>query len=265
MLILSLCVSIAGVLTLGGEEGHGPLAGHINYGIGIISREVHEYAAWAMLALVVIHLAGVIIESLVHRDNLIWSMITGRKETDAGIISVHGHHLLGLLIIVIISSSAAVYFRGYLVETADDLYQPYKGPDLPDNALWRNECGDCHFAFHPTLLPERSWRRIFNEQHKHFGEDLDLDQETLDELQAFHTKYASESLLDEPARKILYYTPADETPIRVTKTHYWEKKHEEISPSYWKHKKVRSKSNCTACHLDAKQGTFEDSDMRLPK
>lgn len=264
MLALGLCVGITGVLTLGGEEGHGPLAPYINYNVGIISREIHEYAAWIMLGFVVVHLLGVIIESLFHKDNLIWAMITGHKEADAGVASVHGHHLIGLGIVTFICISSLVYFRGYLVETADDLYQPYKGPELPDNAKWRELCGECHFAFHPTLLPARSWKKIFEQQHEHFGDDLDLDEEDYNDLLEFHLKYPAESNLTEPSRKILFYTPEDETPIQVTKTHYWEKKHEDIDPSYWKHKKVKSKSNCAACHLDAKQGTYEDSDMRLP-
>lgn len=264
MLILGLCVSITGALALAGEEGHGPLAGYIHYGVGIISREVHEYAAWIMLGFVVIHLGGVITESFVHRDNLTWAMVTGKKEAEVGVTSVHGHHLLGLLIIFVISISALTYFRGYIVETANHLYQPYKGPALPDNTLWREECGECHFAFHPTLLPERSWRRIFAEQHEHFGEDLDLDDDTLMELLAFHIKYSSESGLIEPARKILYYTPTNEIPTQVTETHYWKIKHKDIDPKYWKHEKVRTKANCSACHLDADRGTYEDSDMRLP-
>ena len=265
MLALGLTVGITGVLTLGGEEGHGPLAGYINYAVGIVSREIHEYAAWAMLGFVIIHLIGVVVESIVHKDNLIWAMITGHKEAEAGVLQVRGHHLLGLLIVVLVSVSSLVYFRGYLVETADHLYQPYKGPDLPDNAQWRELCGECHFAFHPSLLPERSWKKIFDEQHEHFGDDLDLEKDTLQQLLEFHLKYPAETGLTEPARKILFYTPENETPIRVTETHYWVKKHEDIDKSYWKHQKVKSKSNCKACHLDADQGTYEDSDMRLPK
>lgn len=265
MLALGLTVGVTGLLTLGGEEGHGPLAGYVNYAVGIYSREIHEYAAWAMLGLVVIHLLGVVVESFVHKDNLIWAMITGHKEAEAGVPHVRGHHLLGLLIVTIVSVSALMYFRGYLEETADNLYQPYKGPDLPDNAQWREQCGECHFAFHPSLLPARSWKKIFDEQHEHFGDDLDLDEETLQQLLDFHLAYPAEKNLTEPSRKIMFYTPESETPIRVTETHYWKKKHEDIDPKYWKHKKVKTKSNCSACHLDAKRGTYEDSDMRLPK
>ncbi len=265
MLALSLLVSIAGLLVLGGEENHGPLRGWVSYEIGSGAHEVHEFLAWTLLGLVTIHLLGVLVESFIHKDNLIRAMITGRKNTTAGEASVQGHPVLGLFIVIVISASALFYFRGYLLETTDNLYQPYKGPDLPDSALWHEACGECHLAFHPTLLPRRSWQAMFEQQHEHFGDDLDLDKETYDTLLKFHLDYSAETGLSEPAHKIAHYEPAKSSPLRITKTKYWVHKHEDIDDVYWKSKKVRTKSNCGACHLDAKQGTFEDSDMRLPK
>lgn len=265
MLVLGMIIGFTGIFTLSGEEGHGMFRGWVSFDVGVASHGLHETLAWIMLGMVALHLLGVLVESLVHRENLIWSMITGHKESDAGVASVHGHHLLGLTIVLIVSVSALVYFRGYLNETADNLYQPYKGPELPDNAQWREQCGECHFAYHPTLLPRRSWEKIFAEQHEHFGDDLDLDEDTYNELLKFHVDNAAETLLTEPAHRILSLTPDNETPIRVTETHYWVKKHKDIPEYYWKHKKVRTKGNCSACHLDSDKGTYEDSDMRLPK
>lgn len=41
---------------------------------------IHEIATYAVLALIVLHVAGVILASVEHRENLIKSMFTGRKR-----------------------------------------------------------------------------------------------------------------------------------------------------------------------------------------
>ena len=42
-------------------------------------EEAHEVAAHAFLAVVVVHIAGVVVGSWLHRENLVRSMVTGRK------------------------------------------------------------------------------------------------------------------------------------------------------------------------------------------
>ena len=165
----------------------------------------------------------------------------------------------------IIIISGLVYFKGYLSQTKDQPFIPFVGSTLPENETWRTECSDCHLAYYPVLLPARSWVELLRTQSNHFDEDLDLDDETLLEIQNFLVKNASESKLNEPAHKINASTPKNETPLRVIETKYWLKKHKNIKDIYWKDERVGNKGNCEACHLDAKQGSFEDSAMRLPK
>jgi len=43
-------------------------------------KTIHHYATWGWLFLVVGHVTGVIAESILHRDNLIFAMITGCKR-----------------------------------------------------------------------------------------------------------------------------------------------------------------------------------------
>ena len=265
MLGLGLAISVTGLITFGGEEGHGPLVDLVSYELGAATEEVHEWLAWTMLGLVALHLAGVIVESFIHKENLIWSMITGVKEVVVGTPGVYAYGLLGVAMVFFVATSALLYFRGYLIETADQPYLPYKGPDLPDNAMWRSECGDCHLAYHPTLLPARSWQRMMDEQADHFGEDLSLDEATLAQITQFLTANAAETKLTEAAHEIARTVPPDESPQRITETAYWKHEHEDIEEVYWKSSKVKNKINCDACHLDAKFGTFEDSDMRLPE
>jgi cytochrome b len=43
-------------------------------------EEVHEALATGMLAVAAVHVAGVVVSSLAHRENLLRSMLTGLKQ-----------------------------------------------------------------------------------------------------------------------------------------------------------------------------------------
>jgi len=76
---------------------------------------------------------------------------------------------------------------------------------------------------------------------------------------------SAEQHASEAAWKINRSVPADATPLRITETPYWVKKHREIAAADWKNPKVKSKANCAACHQDAEAGTYEDAAMRIPR
>jgi cytochrome b len=44
-------------------------------------EEVHETLAYAMIALIGLHVLGVVMSSLTHRENLVKAMVTGRKRS----------------------------------------------------------------------------------------------------------------------------------------------------------------------------------------
>ncbi|MCC6208513.1 MAG: cytochrome b/b6 domain-containing protein [Gammaproteobacteria bacterium] len=265
LLALGLMVSTAGVLVLGGEEGHGPLAGYIPFQAGDYAHVVHEAGAWLMLAVVTLHIGGVVIESTLHGENLVRTMITGYKKNPGGPgAGVRAAGTTGAILLATLITAGLIYLKGYLMETPEQPYVPYSGPMLPDNATWRSECGDCHLAFHPSLLPVRSWRRMMLTLSDHFGEDVALDAGTAAEIEAFLTANAAEALASEPAHRILASIAADQIPLRVTDTVYWKRKHSGIDDKYWTAQKVGHRSNCKGCHLDADAGTFEDAGMRLP-
>jgi len=265
MLALGVLVGISGILVLGGEEQQGIASGLLSFGEGEALKEVHEVLASVMLALVIIHLLGVAAESWLHRENLAKAMLNGRKSGTAAEGISSAHYLLGALLILLVMGFGAWFFQGYFTQTLQRPALTFVGKTLPDNKLWREECGSCHLAYHPTLLPARSWARLMQNQDAHFGDDLGLDTITSAEILAFLQQNSADTEMTEPAYKIKQSITPNASPLRITDTGYWIEKHREISDATWRSQPIGSKGNCGACHLDADKGTFEDAAMRLPK
>lgn len=73
MLIIGLLTVISGIVVF--NDAYLPLPSEM-------LQEIHGFLSWTWLALVVAHIAGVMTESVLHRDNLIAAMITGCKKQD---------------------------------------------------------------------------------------------------------------------------------------------------------------------------------------
>ena len=268
LLALGLVVGLTGIFTLGGEEQQGVAAGLTSIAVGRLFKEAHEIAATLMLLVVLGHIAGVAVESWLHKENLPRAMVTGLKDAPDGTPASRPYRVVGVLLILAVATFGGWWFS-YAVPTGKaETSVPqvaFVGAKLPDDPQWREECGSCHLAFHPNLLPARSWRKLMLEQDKHFGTDLALDQPTSKALLAFSERNGAENSATEAAFKINKSLQNGATPLRITETPYWIKKHKEIADADWRLPQVKSKANCAACHLDAEAGTFEDAAMQIPK
>lgn len=133
------------------------------------------------------------------------------------------------------------------------------------DSAYLKECGACHFAFQPQLLPKRSWEKIMGSLDQHFGDSAALDEATRSGILDFLVSNSAETSSSEISGKILASIGKAETPNRITDTQYFKRKHREVRAGVFKRKSIGTPSNCTGCHLTAEKGDFDEHKVRIPK
>ena len=133
-----------------------------------------------------------------------------------------------------------------------------EGLRLPpiDHAATLKECGACHLAFPPQMLPARSWEKIMAGLADHFGEDASLADDLRADIAAYLVANAADAPATRNGKRFLRGIGADATPLRLTETLFWQRAHDEISESRYASAPVKSRANCIACHKTADKGEF---------
>jgi hypothetical protein len=122
---------------------------------------------------------------------------------------------------------------------------------------WKNECGACHLAYPPHMLPAESWRAIMAGLDKHFGSNASLDAADVKDITAFLEKNADTGKKShETSGKPL---------LRITETRWFKSEHREVAEHTWKNPKVKSRANCGACHTKAESGDFDEHNVKIPR
>lgn len=139
------------------------------------------------------------------------------------------------------------------VAYADDDDDEYKFN--VNNAKWKSECGACHVAYPPGLLPAESWRAIMSGLDKHFGSNAGLDAASASEITAFLVKNARKDGRGSSGEPLL----------RITETRWFKSEHSEVAARHWNSPKVKSRANCGACHTTADSGDFSEDKVKIPR
>ena len=147
----------------------------------------------------------------------------------------------------------------------DDRKSSKKGVAPVTNDFYIKECGSCHFAYQPGLLPERSWVKLMKNLDNHFDSDASLEPEDNKKILDYLVENSAEKHTNyKRSRKIYRSIGSNETPIAVTDTPYFIKKHREIRKDLITQKQVKSLSNCKACHTTAERGIYGERDINIP-
>jgi len=133
-----------------------------------------------------------------------------------------------------------------------------------DNPLYAQECGSCHFAYQPGLLPAAAWTQIMQGLADHFGENAELPQKEVtqisDYLNANAADRASYSRFAGAGRFM-----REGGSLRITDTTYFQRKHDEVPARLVAgNPKVGSFARCNTCHANAAQGNYDEDQVRIP-
>ena len=259
-LLLALsALAVTGLAALGGVLKDGPLAPVMPFDLGVFSRRIHELMAYALLGLVALHVAGVVIESVRTRENLVGSMVHGQKrpreEAHAAVIRTAHPWLAAALTSSMIVGATAV--------TAHHSLKPGLGvPQTPLDTAYAKECGSCHTPHHPSLAPAATWARIMAGLDDHFGDNAGMAADVAQPIAAYLAANSAERWDTEAANLLRRRNERD--PLRITATPGWQKLHERVPEAAFKAKTVAGRLNCSQCHADAEAGRFLPRQIRLP-
>jgi cytochrome b len=264
LLALVGAASISGVLTLGGIHGDGPVPGMLGFAAADAMRELHEWLAWAVLILALLHVCGVAWGSRVHRENLVGAMITGRKTAHGDESGDAPRHIATGLAIAV---AAAAFALLYLTVLAPRDAAARKGDEERFKASlkaqpWSVECSGCHLAYPPGILPAASWDRMLDEQHEHFGEDLGLSPAKIAVLRDYARRMPPASW---GAWKLQRSATAAGSPQRLSEVAFWRHAHHGLPDSAFRPPSSAGRHECEACHADAHSGIFHPRMIHMSK
>jgi hypothetical protein len=116
------------------------------------------------------------------------------------------------------------------------------------------ECGACHLAYPPSMLPAAAWQQLITGLPQHFGTDASMDAPTAAALSAWLAGHGATGRRAE--------LPPD---LRITRAAWFQREHRELDAAVWKRPGVKSAARCSACHSGAEQGDFDEHRVSIPR
>lgn len=117
-----------------------------------------------------------------------------------------------------------------------------------------SECGSCHVAYPPALLPAASWARLMARLDVHYGSDASLDAATLMRIGRWLQAEAG------TGRRTMVAPPED----RITRSPWFERTHGKVDAAVWALPSVKRAANCDSCHGGAARGVYNEDTLKVP-
>ncbi len=151
------------------------------------------------------------------------------------------------------------------VASAGGWFESRADIDPVDSDTYRDECGACHFAYQPGLLPRRAWEQIMNSLDAHYGDDASLDEESAAAIRAYLLDHAADRASRSRARAFAAGNLSGDALPRITATRYFRREHHEIPTRFVQgNPEVGGFGNCQACHRNAERGIYNEHQVVIP-
>lgn len=134
----------------------------------------------------------------------------------------------------------------------------------PEAARYRNECGACHMAYQPALLPKRSWQKGMTGLETHFGTDATLEPTDHRTIAAYLEANAADVRPQGKHMAKIAASLASDAPMQMTRSSYFVRKHRKIPARAVAQPEVNSLANCNACHTKAEIGSYREREINIP-
>lgn len=175
---------------------------------------------------------------------------------------------------ILIISTLSVLSFGFISQQAqsynDDKFWDFSNLKHPGvlavkKVNYQEECGSCHMAYSPGLLPKKSWMNIMGNLEDHYGDNAELLPQQHIEILNYLTTNAADFSKYKRSRKIMASLDRTKVIDRITLTPYFIRKHDEIPKKFVSdNPKVGSFSQCNLCHSNTENGSFSEDEVSIP-
>jgi cytochrome b len=268
ILITLFLVVLTGALTFGVQEGRGVFS-YLNNSLFKemeLFEEIHEFFTSILMLLISIHIIGVVTDYILNRGVGTLSSIFTEYKTLKG-VDVKLSTSQKVISTIFLTLAVVVFLwalqENSILNSSINREVNYK----KHSKVFVKECGSCHTLYPPHLLPKSSWVTLMKKEAliDHFGDDASVDERNRVEILNFLKENSANSSKKEASVYILSSLREKDRVVSITKTPYWIDRHKKISKDIFNSKRIKSKSNCKACHSDIEKGLIEDMNIKIPK
>lgn len=126
----------------------------------------------------------------------------------------------------------------------------------PAEPAYVKECGACHMAFSPELLPAASWRKVMGRLDSHFGDSAKSDPATETRITEYLVAHSADRASSDESRAIVASVHG-EAPMRITEVPYIAELHKAVLDPMWNGRPRPDRlTECGVCHRKAEKGDY---------